>query len=76
MNLDTDEQTKSFVERCKYEKTQYEFERWLKNAYEYNNKKNVKNTNNQKEDIVRPKYRDFTQERLDREAKECKKSLN
>lgn len=40
LGLDLGEQLRSFQNRHRGEKNQYEFERWLKNGHEYANKKN------------------------------------
>lgn len=70
LKLSLKDEMDSFMNRYKGEKTQYEFQRWLKNSYNYiNRKKPVQNM----ETNVSHSYssmRDFTQERLDREAME------
>lgn len=59
------EEMASFEARHKGEKSQYEFGRWLKSSKEYKDR-------NKKNEQTRPTMRDFTQERLDREANESK----
>ncbi len=71
LNLDLQKELLSFKERHKGKKTQYEFRRWLENSHIYLSKKKIINNYSQKnindDEMIRPKLRDFTQERLDRE---------
>lgn len=72
LQVNLEEQLESFRNRHTGKgNLDYEFDRWIKNAHNYLNKNVIPIKKlYQKEEVVRPKLRDWTQERLDREERE------
>lgn len=72
LGLNLEEELKSFEQRHTRKKTDYEFERWLRNSRGCYSKLLLNSNIEQKRSY--PNMRDWTQERLDREAEACKKA--